>query len=208
MFENVRADIKRYHLTGWYRSTGFWVTATYRFGHWASNIPNPLARGLLCLVHSVVSVPWWFIKGVHIPKRTRIGPGLSLPHPQNILISPDCELANRCTIYHDVTLGHGPKGGVPKLGNNVVVFAGAKVIGNIQIGDNVEIGANAVVVRDVPAHSVVAAPASRAIPRDIVGPLRESCTPNQVATLPSDSTTAAGRIVPGDADDQPSRAAD
>lgn len=60
-------------------------------------------------------------------------------------------------IYQGVTIGssRGSNGGVPRIGNNVVVFAGTKIIGNVVIGDNVVVGANAVVTKDVPANAVV-----------------------------------------------------
>ena len=60
------------------------------------------------------------------------------------------------------TIGSG-RGGCPSIGNNVRVFAGAKIIGNVNIGDDVVVGANAVVVKDVPSHCIVAGVPARII---------------------------------------------
>lgn len=67
-------------------------------------------------------------------------------------------IGNNCTIYQQVTIGNW--NGTPKIGNNVTIFPGAKVIGNITVGDNVKIGANAVVSKNVPENcTVVGVPA-------------------------------------------------
>lgn len=74
-----------------------------------------------------------------------------------IVISHNAKIGENCTIFHQVTIGD-TKSGSPRIGNNVYIGAGARIIGNVRIGDNVKIGANAVVVHDVPADSVIAAP--------------------------------------------------
>lgn len=192
MFDNIRADMKRYEpLGGWHRSLGFWVTATYRFGHWALHRKNPVTRRVLCSMHSVLATPWVFVRCTGIPKRTRIGAGLCLPHPQNIIIPGDSEIGEGCTVFQEVTLGHGASGGAPKVGDNVVLFAGARVLGNIRVGSNVEVGANAVVVRDVEPGCVVSSPPSRAISRQTVVQFREARVGG------ADSAGASGASVNG-----------
>lgn len=62
-------------------------------------------------------------------------------------------MGENCQIYQQVTIGNN--GGIPTIGNNVEICAGAKVIGPITIGDDVVIGANAVVTKNIPSHSVV-----------------------------------------------------
>ena len=84
-----------------------------------------------------------------------IGEGVKVPHPQNIIIGGHVEIGDRCTIYQDVTLGQN-RSRYPKIGNDVVIYPGAKVIGNVRIGDQAVIGANAVVVKDVPSRAVMA----------------------------------------------------
>ncbi len=85
----------------------------------------------------------------------KIGINLLFPHPQNIIIGFNVEIGSNCTIYQDVTIGQN-RGRYPKIGNNVIIYPGAKIIGNITIGDNSVIGANAVVTKDVPSGSIVA----------------------------------------------------
>ena len=62
-------------------------------------------------------------------------------------------MGENCQIYQQVTIGNN--GGIPTIGNNVEICAGAKVIGPITIGDDVVIGANSVVTKNIPSHSVV-----------------------------------------------------
>ena len=84
----------------------------------------------------------------------KIGSNLMLPHPCGIVIGDKVTIGNNCTLYQQVTLGQN-KGYYPELGNGVIVYAGAKIIGGISIGDNAVIGANAVVTKDVPENAIV-----------------------------------------------------
>lgn len=89
----------------------------------------------------------------------KIGKNLRLPHIQNIIIGNEVVIGNNCILYQDVTLGQKHKGikgygEEPILKDNVVVFAGAKIFGKIEIGNNSSIGANAVVFKDVPDNSL------------------------------------------------------
>ncbi len=80
--------------------------------------------------------------------------GLRLCHAFSTIINAKF-IGKDCTIFQQVTIGNGATGN-PTIGNDVIIYAGAKVIGNIRIGNNVKIGANAVVVKDVPDNVVVA----------------------------------------------------
>lgn len=82
-----------------------------------------------------------------------VGQGLFIQHGFSTIIMAD--LGENCWVNQQVTIGHKDRTGRPKIGNNVRITAGAKVIGNIKIGDNVTVGANAVVVKDVPDNCVV-----------------------------------------------------
>jgi len=98
---------------------------------------------------------WSAVAGADIPLNTeRIGGGLLIPHPQGVVIHPEVEIGPNCLLLQQVTLGTGPKPGVPKLGGHVDVGAGAKILGGVVIGDHAVIGANAVVISDVPAHAL------------------------------------------------------
>ena len=78
-----------------------------------------------------------------------------LPHGLNgIIVSHNAKIGKNCRIFHQVTIGEG-KGGAPVIGDNVLIGAGAKVIGGIRIGNNVKIGAGCVVTKDVPDGATV-----------------------------------------------------
>lgn len=100
----------------------------------------------------------WFM-GVEIPPEVVAGRPLRLFHPHAIVLHPDTELGDRCTIRQCTTIGNieradGPTA-PPVIGDDVEVGAGALVIGPRRIGDGAVIGAGAVVVDDVPAGAVV-----------------------------------------------------
>lgn len=93
--------------------------------------------------------------GVAISRHVRIGNGFRIAHFCGLVIGPGVIIGDNCVVYHQVTLGQN-NNLYPKIGNNVVIYAGAKIVGNVTIGDNVIVGANAVVVKDVPDNCVVA----------------------------------------------------
>jgi serine O-acetyltransferase len=166
MLENVRADMRAYDRP-WYRELGFWVTAVYRFGACAERMKRGPTRTILLAAHRALAAPPAFFRGVYLPSSAAIGPGLCVMHAQNIVVGAKCEIGHDCALYHDVTLGRQQgKLGVPKLGNHVQVFAGAKIVGNVTIGEGTEVGANAVVTRDVPPRSVVVASPCRVLPAE------------------------------------------
>lgn len=82
-----------------------------------------------------------------------IGPGLFIQHGFSTILGLE-SMGSNCWVNQQVTVGHNEKGR-PKIGNNVKILAGAKIIGDVTIGDNVVIGAGAVVVKDVPDNCVV-----------------------------------------------------
>jgi serine O-acetyltransferase len=82
-----------------------------------------------------------------------IGAGLFIQHGFSTIIMAD--IGENCWINQQVTIGYKDKTSRPKIGNNVRITAGAKVIGGVTIGDNVTVGANAVVVKNVPDNCVV-----------------------------------------------------
>jgi serine O-acetyltransferase len=99
-----------------------------------------------------------WLTGVEIHPGAKLGPGFFIDHGMGVVIGETAEIGTDVTIYHGVTLGgtslnKGKRH--PTLGDRVVVGAGAKILGAIEIGDDSRIGANAVVVKSVPANSVV-----------------------------------------------------
>lgn len=99
-----------------------------------------------------------FLTGIEIHPGAKIGEGFFIDHGMGVVIGETTEVGDNVALYQGVTLGgtsllktkrH------PTLGNNVVVGAGAKLIGAINIGDNVKIGAGSVVITSVPANATV-----------------------------------------------------
>lgn len=167
MFENVRRDSAKY-ADGWYTHPGFWIVAIYRFGVWAHSLPF-FFRIPMWVLYRILKLPTRIFNVSLWAGRSgaRIGAGVCLIHPFSIIIGPGVEIGEDCLIFHEVTLGTGPTPGVPKIGNNVDIYVGARVLGGVVIGDGSMVGANCVVTRDVPPRSVVLAAPSRVIPRSL-----------------------------------------
>jgi serine O-acetyltransferase len=165
MFEILRRDQARYsELGGWWRNLGFWVGATYRLGSWAHGLRNPLLRIPVLVAYRLLRIPWRLFLNVEIPAGVRIGPGLCLIHPANILVGSPVQIGEDCLIFHEVTLGTGPVPGCPKIGNRVDLYVGSRILGGVTIGDGTMVGANCVVTRHVPPDSVVVQ-STRVVPR-------------------------------------------
>ena len=99
-----------------------------------------------------------FLTGIEIHPAARLGPGLFIDHGMGVVIGETAEVGENVTLLQGVTLGGTSlkrEKRHPTLGDNVVVGAGAAVLGAITVGDNSRIGAGSVVVRDVPPNSVV-----------------------------------------------------
>ena len=96
--------------------------------------------------------------GTHLGYGAKFKSPPKLPHGlYGIIVSHRAVIGENCTIFHQVTIGEG-KGGALIIGDNVLIGAGAKIIGNIHVGSGARIGVNAVVVHDVPENGVVVAP--------------------------------------------------
>lgn len=93
-----------------------------------------------------------------------IGGGLFIQHGFSTIIMAD--IGENCWINQQVSIGYKDKTGRPKIGNNVRITAGAKVLGNINLGNNVTVGANAVVTKNVPDNCVVVGIPAYIIKRD------------------------------------------
>jgi serine O-acetyltransferase len=109
-----------------------------------------------------------FLTGIEIHPGAKLGRRLIIDHGMGVVIGETAELGDDVYIYHQVTLGGTATEKVkrhPTIGNNVIIGAGAKVLGAILIGDNARIGANAVVVAPVPADTTVVGIPARALQR-------------------------------------------
>jgi serine O-acetyltransferase len=168
IFDNLRRDAAVYASLGaWYRRSGFWVAAVYRFGVWAYSLRSIFVRLPAVILYRIFRLTYRHFN-MHLlagPSHTRIGPGLCLRHPYNVFMGFEVEIGANCTIFHEVTLGVGPIPGYPKIGDGVTIYVGARILGGVTIGDHSIIGANCVVVRNVPPNSVVLVPPPLMIPR-------------------------------------------
>jgi len=129
-----------------------------------------------------------FLTGVEIHPGAAIGQGVFIDHGMGVVIGETAIVGDYSLIYQGVTLGGtGKEVGKrhPSLGNNVVVGAGAKVLGNIQVGDNVRIGAGSVVLRDVPSDCTVVGVPGRIVYRagEKVDPLEHGRLPDAEAEV-------------------------
>lgn len=124
----------------------------------AYRLTNALWRMKVPLLPRFISQLARFFTGIEIHPGARIGRGLFIDHGMGVVVGETAILGDNVTLFQGVTLGGtGKETGKrhPTVGDNVVIGAGAKVLGNITIGDNSYVGANAVVIRDVPKNSTV-----------------------------------------------------
>ncbi|MBI3996590.1 MAG: serine O-acetyltransferase [Candidatus Omnitrophica bacterium] len=131
--------------------SGLHVVVFYRLAHALDRVKIPVVPRLL------MTIARW-MTGIEIHPSARIGRGLFIDHGIGVVIGETTVIGRNVTLFQGVTLGGtGKEKGKrhPTIGNNVVIGAGAKVLGNITIGNDSMIGANAVVIRDVPDHSTV-----------------------------------------------------
>lgn len=113
----------------------------------------------LFLIARMISQFSRFLTGIEIHPGAQIGQRLFIDHGMGTVIGETTIIGDDCLIYHNVTLGGTSSKDVkrhPTIGNNVMIGAGAQIIGPIIIGDNAKVGTNSVVVRDVEANTTVA----------------------------------------------------
>jgi serine O-acetyltransferase len=121
-------------------------------------IANFLFKLKIPIIPRAISQFARFFTGIEIHPGARIGRGLFIDHGMGVIIGETAIVEDNVTLYQGVTLGGtGKEKGKrhPTIGSNVVIGAGAKVLGNISVGDNSYVGANAVVIKDVPPNSTV-----------------------------------------------------
>ncbi len=146
----------------------FSVTYWFRIGSYLASRKNVCAKLLLIPVKIIYHINQR-LTGIQLPLLTDIRGGLNFKHFNCIVFAMSSHVGRNCTFHQGVTVGRvfaGKKAGCPTIGDNVIVFAGAKIVGNICIGDNVIVAANAVVVDDVPNNAIVAGIPAKVISTD------------------------------------------
>ncbi|MGE5308890.1 MAG: serine O-acetyltransferase EpsC [Deltaproteobacteria bacterium] len=130
---------------------GFHAIVGHRIAHF-------LWKARLLLLARVISQYARWATGIEIHPGATIGKSFFIDHGMGVVIGETAVIGNDVLLYQGVTLGGtGIMKGKrhPTIGNNVVIGAGAKVLGNITVGDNSYIGSNAVIIKDVPPNSTV-----------------------------------------------------
>ncbi|MBS7251200.1 MAG: serine O-acetyltransferase [Candidatus Freyarchaeota archaeon] len=141
---------------------GIQAVLLYRVAHFFYEIGLPFVPRYLSYIARQIT-------GIEIHPGAKIGKDFFIDHGSGTVIGETTEIGDNVTIYQGVTLGGtslSPGKRHPTLGNNVVVGAGAKILGPVKIGDNVKIGANSVVISDVPPNSVVVGVPGRIVSRE------------------------------------------
>ena len=140
------------HAVLWHRlSHALWMNKLYLLGRFSSHISR-------------------WLTGIEIHPAAKLGRRLVIDHGMGVVIGETAEIGDDCYIYHQVTLGVArTMGGKrhPTVGNNVIIGAGAKVLGPITVGDNARVGSNAVVVEAVPANTTVVGIPARPVDRSL-----------------------------------------
>lgn len=163
---------------------GLHALTLHRFSHWLWGSQLPL----LPLLARLLSQLGRLVTGIEIHPGARIGHGVFIDHGMGVVVGETAVIGNRCLLYQGVTLGgtgkaHGKRH--PSLQENVVVGAGAKVLGAITVGANTRIGAGSVLLRDVAADSTVVGIPGRVIHQSGVriDPLAHSALPDTEANV-------------------------
>ncbi len=170
MFKNIRYDIKsilerdpaaRNGFEVFLLYPGFHALLYHRVAHW-------LYKHKMKFLARWVSQTCKFWTGIEIHPGATIGRGLLIDHGAGVVIGETAEIGDNCTIYQGVTLGGTGKDvgkRHPTLGNNVMIGAGAKVLGPFKVGDNAKIAANAVVLSEVEENSTCVGVPGRMVKR-------------------------------------------
>jgi serine O-acetyltransferase len=159
MRTELREDVARYRAKGdrgmsiW-GNPAFWAIAWYRFGHFIYHENAPwIIRAPLKAVHLAGALFCEAFLQMRLPCSAEIGGGLYISHVGGVVLHHRAVIGRNCDLSHQVTIGTAGLGrtGVPRIGHDVSIGAGAVLIGGIQIGDGARIAANSLVNRDVPA---------------------------------------------------------
>lgn len=175
MFETIAMDLKRFSPSGktslrtvvaGLLSQGFQAILVYRIFNWLHR-RGVSGQPLRFFCERFIEIT----TGISIPACCSIGAGFRIHHFGGIIFHPTVTIGENCTLYHGVTIGdRGGYGNAARIGSNVLIGAGAKIIGEIVIGDNCIVGANSVVTRSMPTDTVAVGSPCRFKQRAIAAP--------------------------------------
>ena len=134
----------------------------YRVSHW-------FYTHKLFTVARVISQTARFLTGIEIHPGAKIGKGFFIDHGMGVVIGETTEIGDNCLVYQGVTLGGTGKDigkRHPTIGNNVLIGAGAKILGPVTVGDNTNIAAGAVVLDRIPKNSTAVGVPARVVRRN------------------------------------------
>lgn len=165
---NFREDIKNglAHDPSVIRGYELFLTSPGLWAVWSHRLTHVLWKAKFRVLSRIISNVVRFFTGIEIHPGATIGRRFFIDHGTGVVIGETAIIGDDVMIYHTVTLGGKTLEHVkrhPTVGNRVVIGAGAKLIGDINIGDDVTIGANTVVTKDVPAGSVVVGTSARVL---------------------------------------------
>ncbi|MGU3344498.1 serine O-acetyltransferase [Staphylococcus succinus] len=160
MLKRVKDDVNMVFEQDPAARTTLEVITSYAGIHavWSHLIAHELYKKKKYVLARLISQVTRFFTGIEIHPGAQVGRRLFIDHGMGVVIGETCRIGDNVTIYQGVTLGGtGKEKGKrhPDIGDNVLIAAGAKVLGNINIESDVNIGANSVVLSSVPSYSTV-----------------------------------------------------
>ena len=184
MFKQLKEDIALIKERDPAARNTFEILVTYSGLHavWYYRLSHFFYKHKLFTIARMISQWARFWTGIEIHPGATIGKGLFIDHGMGVVVGETAEIGDNCLLYQGVTLGGtGKDKGKrhPTLGNNVMVGAGAKVLGPFKVGDNVKIAANAVVLEAVPPNSTAVGVPARIVKRNGVK-ISNECIIDQV----------------------------
>lgn len=160
----VRGDYERHGRS--VVSAAFVSLLVYRFGRWAIELPNPIARGVAQKIYGALNLVVANITKIWIPPQVTIGDDFHIIHAEGSLsIHPEVVIGKRLGVMHNVTIGTNMGPGTPVIGDDVFIGVNSTVLGGIKIGDRVRIAANTAVTTNVPSDSIVVGSPAKIYPR-------------------------------------------
>lgn len=171
MFDRMKEDIITIFENDPAANSLLEVVFTYSGLHalWAHRFANWFYRKRWRILARIISQISRLFTGIEIHPGAVIGRRFFIDHGMGVVIGETCKIGDDVLLYHGVTLGGtGKEKGKrhPTISNNVVISAGAKVLGSFTVGDNSRIGSNAVVLSEIPPNSTVVGIPGRIVKRD------------------------------------------